>query len=40
MAVQPTVAKQGTIEVAGQRMQVGDIRARKTVPVHVDLQCV
>jgi hypothetical protein len=33
--VQRTVSKQGAIQIAGQRMQVGYTHARKTVTVHV-----
>jgi hypothetical protein len=35
LTVQRTVSKQGAIQLAGQRMQVGYIHARKTVNVHV-----
>ncbi|HSK91179.1 MAG TPA: hypothetical protein VK875_07690 [Euzebyales bacterium] len=33
--VQRTVSKQGAIQLAGQRMQVGYTHARKTVTIHV-----
>jgi hypothetical protein len=35
LVVQRTVSKQGAIQLAGQRMQVGYIHARTTVTIHV-----